>query len=468
MRMDSLTISGRDIPLDAAGKSQPALEIRSPKTYNPSDPAADPRDHSSSNNIIARFLRVRRYEEITDTDDDGKVDTGTDLDGDGEIDQITDDHLPPLADTFYDAKNTGGDALAVQSVSDLIIDHCSFAWGDDGSADITQHKTPDNEQPEMDVTLQWCLIAQTLRPHSKASLLWGKYGSRYSVLNNLYAHNNHRNPEFGWVGDETGDTAPEFTDPTICLLDFSGNVIYNWGAVDGSTPAPGQANEDAGITQESDKDHLRLYFTNNCYKPGHQPTPATEGDNSPGNATPDDWVAFRIHSDCSAHFSGNTTAGVAWSDPFEHVEWSGKGIPLIGISVDEEDTMVVEARYPTPSLGGAGALLPLPDALDTAAADVSGTGSLAQIAVPGHTLTAGAVGGFTDTDADGMDDIWETPYAPDRDHTDFHPWADGDGDGWTNLEEFLNGTDPTVGNDPMEMTDALPTIPTIPTIPTSN
>ncbi len=30
----------------------------------------------------------------------------------------------------------------------------------------------------------------------------------------------------------------------------------------------------------------------------------------------------------------------------------------------------------------------------------------------------------------------------------FHPWADPEGDGWTNLEEFLNDTDPFQGDDP--------------------
>lgn len=42
-----------------------------------------------------------------------------------------------------------------------------------------------------------------------------------------------------------------------------------------------------------------------------------------------------------------------------------------------------------------------------------------------------------------MANSWELAYAT------FHPWGDNDGDGWTNLEEYLNKTNPIVANDPM-------------------
>ena len=49
----------------------------------------------------------------------------------------------------------------------------------------------------------------------------------------------------------------------------------------------------------------------------------------------------------------------------------------------------------------------------------------------------------TDTDHDGMPDAWETRYRLDpADPTDGS--TDRDNDGYTNLEEFLNATDPTV------------------------
>lgn len=51
-----------------------------------------------------------------------------------------------------------------------------------------------------------------------------------------------------------------------------------------------------------------------------------------------------------------------------------------------------------------------------------------------------------DRDNDGMPDAWERGYGLDPDDG-----ADGsedrDGDGYTNVEEYLNGTDPTVSLD---------------------
>ena len=50
------------------------------------------------------------------------------------------------------------------------------------------------------------------------------------------------------------------------------------------------------------------------------------------------------------------------------------------------------------------------------------------------------VGAYTDTDADGMDDAWEVSYFGDLSHG---PSEDPDGDGYTNMEEYQAGTDPT-------------------------
>lgn len=48
----------------------------------------------------------------------------------------------------------------------------------------------------------------------------------------------------------------------------------------------------------------------------------------------------------------------------------------------------------------------------------------------------------TDTDNDGMPDEWEKKYGFDAGNADDSS-ADKDGDGYTNVEEYLNGTNPT-------------------------
>jgi hypothetical protein len=54
-------------------------------------------------------------------------------------------------------------------------------------------------------------------------------------------------------------------------------------------------------------------------------------------------------------------------------------------------------------------------------------------------------GGTTpaDADNDGMPDAWEVKYGLNPNKADDNS-ADKDGDGYTNIEEYLNGTDPTV------------------------
>jgi hypothetical protein len=95
----------------------------------------------------------------------------------------------------------GPDAFEIKSASRVIVDHCSFSGGIDGSLDIVQANQLINEQPEMDVTAQWCFVHHTLDPHSKASLIRGKFGARYSILGCFYGHNETRCPEVGWLAN---------------------------------------------------------------------------------------------------------------------------------------------------------------------------------------------------------------------------------------------------------------------------
>lgn len=112
-----------------------------------------------------------------------------------------------------------GDALTVKSASDVIIDHCSFSWADDGVVDLTQHRTGDNEQPEMDLTMQWSMIYQGLTPHSKASLVSGKFGSQFSVHHNLYGHCDQRMPKINYPPQALG------VDSKGHFVNFANNVI---------------------------------------------------------------------------------------------------------------------------------------------------------------------------------------------------------------------------------------------------
>ncbi|WP_230041312.1 pectate lyase [Chryseobacterium sp. Bi04] len=115
-----------------------------------------------------------------------------------------------------DQKKHEGDALGARFIKNLIIDHCSMSWSTDETVSIYVNEN---------TTLQWCVIAESLRnsfhkkgPHGYGGIAGGKFASFH---HNMYAHHDSRNPRLG----EYAGSKFALTD----LTDFRNNVIYNWG-----------------------------------------------------------------------------------------------------------------------------------------------------------------------------------------------------------------------------------------------
>ena len=302
-------------------------------------------------------------------------------------------------------KTSSLDALDILGGHDIILDHCSFSWAVDEV--VSTWYSP------RDITIQWCVISEGLYksahkkgPHSMGLLLGDKV-TRLSAHHNLMAHNDQRNPRL-----QGG------------IIDVVNNVVYNYG----SYPA--------WITVDSDAAPPRINFVGNYIKPGS---------NSKRNRP---IVVVPSKGDIQLHVSGN----IGPHRPDEEVdEWKAVG------RWDGPDGKTVgfrrETRHDTPPitttsaavayeqvLSGAGCTVPLRDPVDRrVVADVkNGTGRI--IDHPSE------VGGWPelapgkapkDGDRDGMPDAWEAEHG--LDSADASDGAkDRDGDGYTNLEEYLN------------------------------
>jgi len=113
-----------------------------------------------------------------------------------------------------------GDNITIRSGERIIIDHISAEWGTDESISCTPNS---DGYVIRDVSVQRCIIAETLEPHSMASTN-SRYGEtdqivdRVSYHYNLWAHNNHRNPRI----------ASHIAAISGIISQIINNVVYNW------------------------------------------------------------------------------------------------------------------------------------------------------------------------------------------------------------------------------------------------
>ncbi len=341
-----------------------------------------------------------------------------------------------------DETGRDADAIGSRGHKNLILDHVSASWSIDETMSIYHCEN---------VTVQWCLISESLyqshhvKGHHGFGGIWGSDYSTYH--HNLLAHHSSRNPRFASGSGHT---------------DYRNNVLYNWGynsAYGGEKVQPGSGRFTTTLVN----------MVANYYKPG----PGTrKGDSRHRIVAPSSrgegedygrwYVAENVMVGNEAVTADNWNGGV---QP-QHGE---KYIPELKI---EEPWEAMPIRQQTAEeayeavLAQAGASLPKRDTVDRRIVEEvrQGTATYA-----GRTYAAGQnlvdpaiksgiidsqsdVGGWpelkslpapVDSDGDGMPDDWESGYGFDSNDAADGP-KDGDSDGYTNVEEYLNGTDPTV------------------------
>ena len=344
------------------------------------------------------------------------------------------------------------DALGGNCVGNVIIDHCSASWGLDENMSLYRHvynrdsTGRGTKLPTVNITIQNSIFSEALDTYNHA--FGGTIGGHNSMFcRNLFASNIARNCSIGMNED----------------FNFVNNVTYNWWnrSVDGG-------------------DHTsRFNIINNYFKPG----PVTPKDKP---------IAYRIlkpengrspeNKDLygKAYVSGNIVEGNA---AVTKDNWNGgvqiKNNPDAG---EYTQAIKVDTPFPMPNvtimdtkkayrwvLDNVGATFPKRDAVDERVIKTVKTGKAiyekdAPEFIPqyvkrrlpidsykmGIIYDPRQVGGLPeyngtpvkDSDNDGMPDAWEIRYGLNpNDPSDAN--LDCNGDGYTNIEKYINGIDPT-------------------------
>jgi pectate lyase len=295
----------------------------------------------------------------------------------------------------FRAKGAGfaPDGISVGAKSrNVILDHCSVSWAIDECLSVSG-------QGITDVTVQWCIISEGLNdsfhekgPHGYGSLL--RTNGNITFHHNLYAHHASRSPRPGTYGDGS------------ILLDFRNNVIHD--SVGYSAADPVRMNYVGNFIQRSRKPH--------AFQVGGKTTRIyAEGNHMPalGERNQDPWEAIANEAEENRAPAPFDVAAVKTESAQEALR---SIIALAGAVLPKRDA--VDARIIRQLESGTGKLV-------NSQAEVGGWPELRSDAPP------------ADTDLDGMPDEWEKKVGLDPDNP-ADSSGDHDGDGFTNIEEFLD------------------------------
>ena len=334
------------------------------------------------------------------------------------------------------ANGKGHDNFTLNGGTTIIADHLSMSWSTDENA--AMHRKP-GTPPIQGVTIQRSIMAEGLAGHSNGMLISGTtdYSNPnriieewrsiqdISIHHNLFIHNSHRNPRITSAGTQVIN-----------------NVTYNWKSRIGSTTrgsvidiignyakgGPMSRLDRLWLHQDFSRDRPweaypapSIYTAGNVVVPVH-PDPAV-----------DNWTLHKIH------YLFNPLP----QSYRRHTPLPSAPIPVRRQSAQAAYRSVVADVGANARLDCAGNWVPNADAVDTRLlADVTrNTGPKQPPRSPedagGYPQIAPGVP-CRDQDQDGMPDQWEQGYGLDpTDPTDSA--LDKDGDGYTNIEAYLNG-----------------------------
>jgi len=323
--------------------------------------------------------------------------------------------------------NNGTDTY--RRVYNVVVDHCSLQWAPDENTNVWDYCDG--------VTFQWCIIAEGTGQNKGFISGYGSgsgtpaFDIEVGLHHNLFAHNEGRNPYF-----KQGRDGP---------ADFRNNVVYNW------------LNNNVGQVEVGQQ----ASFVANYYKEGPDTNwggiiLVPDGTNATGIQI---FVDGNRGQFCPSGCSNQWDIGIAYyqgghitAPEDKYRMWSPYFPPTVTTHTASEAWDLV--------LAGAGATKPSRDAVDTRIVNevTNGTGECGKSS-DWPNLQSGTPP--TDSDHDAMPDSWETAHGLNPNNASDRN-GDLDGDGYTNIEEYLNETEPGGGQPPVANFTGNPTTGTAP------
>lgn len=308
------------------------------------------------------------------------------------------------------------DCLNTNDVDHVIFDHLSVSWGIDGNHDLRRGGN---------FTLQWSIYAEALNDslHEKGThamlASFRDLTASITLHHNLFASSRERHPTLAG----SPRTRPE------AIVDFRNNVVYN---VSGAT----------------NLGNCRINVINNLYRPG----PNTPAGARPLATKTENRGALRVFLSGNV-FEGDVAATEDNARAIDFTRWSKGGYLATSLAeIRAESEFDVADAHPQTESAEAAFKLVLASSGASHPRDAADARLVAGISNRSHRLidSQRQVGGWPvlkslptppDTDGDGMPDEWEKAHRLDStDRTDGA--RDANGDGYTNLEEYLNSLCP--------------------------
>lgn len=348
----------------------------------------------------------------------------------------------------------GGENHAVQiaknnstSNYNIIFDHCSFSWGVD-SVWETWYQSHN-------VILQWSLATEGLDCsthskgcHSKGVMIGGyKLGESSSqkgsydvtLHHNLMAHNGERTPLMQFCGNGqvinnvTYNPYWTFSHQEINCIDSAAVSTVNWIGNFHKKGPDSTSNSDLKVRRTGGTSTGRAYVQGNI---GPSRTNSSLPDSNWVDASTSDMIASApVSAPSVTTDSCNSTTSCEAADKVLADAGNSKGINCNGNWYDRRDS--IDTRVINDVKNGTGRIID----------DPSEVGGWANIS--GGTAC-------DDSDHDGMPNEWETARGLDPNLNDSA--LDRDGDGYTNIEEYINGAGTYTG----------PTFTPVPTTPATS